>query len=161
MKTYTNTIATGAWRRLGCLMAGLLLVLAVVPSAGAGERWETLQAIHWVENPHNSPRPGPCGELGAYQFRESTWRMHTQVPFRQAIERTHSDAVAVRHYEWIRRGLVRAGLPVTPYNVALAWNGGLAATVRGRVSAATRNYAERVSNLAAQLGETRVAQDGR
>lgn len=159
MNTYTNTIATGARRRTGCFLAVLLVGLFALPSVQAGERWETLQAIHWVENPHNSARPGPCGELGAYQFRESTWRMHTQVPFRQAIDRKHADAVAVRHYEWIKRGLVRAGLPVTPYHVALAWNGGLTATVRGRVSAATRNYAERVSNLATQLGETRVAQE--
>lgn len=159
MNTNTNTVSTGARRRLGCFLAVLLVGFFALPSTHAGERWETLQAIHWVENPHNSTRPGPCGELGAYQFRESTWRMHTQVPFRQAIDRTHADAVAVRHYEWIKRGLVRAGLPVTPYHVALAWNGGLTATVRGRVSAVTRNYAERVSNLATQLGETRVAQE--
>lgn len=161
VNTYTNTNATGIYRRIGCLLAALLVGFLAIPSAGASERWETLQAIHWVENPHNSPKPGPCGELGAYQFRESTWRMHTQVPFRQAVDRQHADAVAIRHYEWIKRGLVRAGLPVTPYHVALAWNGGLTATVRGRISAATRNYAERVSNLATQLGETRVAQDRR
>lgn len=161
MNTYTTTTATGFYRRFGCFLAVLLVGFLAVPSAGASERWETLQAIHWVENPHNSPKPGPCGELGAYQFREGTWRMHTQVPFRQAIDRQHADAVAIRHYEWIKRGLVRAGLPVTSYHVALAWNGGLTATVRGRVSAATRNYAERVSNLATQLGEKRVAQDRR
>lgn len=163
MNTNTNTIAARAGRRIGCFLFVLLSALALMPALRASERcerWETLQAIHWVENPNNSPRPGPCGELGAYQFREGTWRMHTQVPFRHAVDRQHSDAVAVRHYDWIKRGLVRAGLPVTPYTVALAWNGGLAAAVRGRVSPATRNYAERVSNLAAQLGEARVARDG-
>ncbi len=159
MNTFTNTVATGVRRRIGCFLAVLLVGFIALPSVRAGERWETLQAIHWVENPHNSAKPGPCGELGAYQFRESTWRMHTRVPFRHAIDRTHADAVAVRHYEWIKRGLVRAGFPVTPYHVALAWNGGLTATLRGRVSAATRNYAERVSNLAVQLSETRVVQD--
>lgn len=161
MNTYTNTAATGCYRRAGCFLAVVLVGFFAIPPAVACERWETLQAIHWVENPHNSTKPGPCGELGAYQFREGTWRMHTQVPFRQAIDRTHADAVAIRHYEWIKRGLVRAGLPVTPYHIALAWNGGLAATVRGRISASTRNYAERVSNLAAQAGETRLVQDRR
>ncbi len=161
MNTYTHTTATGYYRRLGCFLAVFLVGFIAIPSAVACERWETLQAIHWVENPHDSLKPGPCGELGAYQFREGTWRMHTQVPFRQAIDRKHADAVAIRHYEWIKRGLVRAGLPVTPYHVALAWNGGLSATLRGRVSAATRNYAERVNNLATQLGEKRLVQDRR
>ncbi|MBK8857526.1 MAG: hypothetical protein IPN11_07505 [Opitutaceae bacterium] len=160
MNTYTNTTTSTRQRKGGLLLLSVLCLCLGLNSLSAGERWETLQAIHWVENPHNSPKAGPCGELGAYQFREKTWRMHTQVPFKQAINRTHSDEVAVRHYEWIKRGLVRAGLPVTPYNVALAWNGGLAATVRGRVPAATRNYAERVNNLALQLGQTRMVQDG-
>lgn len=139
--------------------AALLVLLSLTHRASATERWETLQAIHWVENPRNSSRPGPCGELGAYQFRETTWRMHSQVPFSRAIERAHSDAVAVKHYEWIKRGLGRAGMEVTPYNIALAWNGGLAATVRGRVPPAARDYAERVSNIAKQLGQTRLAQN--
>jgi len=159
--TNTNTVATGARRRIGCFLGTILVALVLISSAHASERWETLQAIYWVENPHNLTRPGPCGELGAYQFRERTWRMHTQVPFRQAVDRRQSDAVAVRHYEWICRGLTRAGMPVNPYNVALAWNGGLTATVRGRVSAATRDYAERVNNLALHLAETRVARGER
>jgi hypothetical protein len=52
-------------------------------------------------------------------------------------------------------------MPVSPYHVALAWNGGLAATVRGHVPAAAHNYAERVNNLAVQLGQARLAQGGR
>jgi len=61
--------------------------------------------------------------------------------------------------EGSRPGLFRAGLPVTPDNIALAWNGGLSATIRGRVPAATRNYAERVNNLAVQMSQARMAQD--
>ena len=159
VNTYTNT-TTSTWHRRGGLLLFSVLCLGLgLNSLPAAERWETLQAIHWVENPHNSPKAGPCGELGAYQFRENTWRMHTQVPFKQAVNRSQSDEVAVRHYEWIKRGLVRAGLPVTPYNIALAWNGGLSATIRGRVPAATRNYAERVNNLAVQMSQARMAQD--
>lgn len=70
----------------------------------ASDRWETLEAIHWVENPENSPAPGPFGELGAYQFRRSTWYTYTSVPFEYARERVHSDAVAIKHYEWLKRG---------------------------------------------------------
>lgn len=143
-------------------LLGAALLLALVScahQASATERWETLQAIHWVENPRNSPRPGLRGELGAYQFRENTWRMHTAVPFSRAIERTHSDAVAVKHYEWIKRGLTRAGLEPTPYTIALAWNGGLAAAVRGRSPRAAHEYAERVNNIATQLSRSRLAQN--
>lgn len=143
---------------------GLLLVGAAfafgffAPSTlQASQRWETLEAIHWIENPNDSVRPGPCGELGAYQFREATWRMHTTMPFARAIERSASDDVAILHYEWLKRGLVRHGLEVTTYNIALAWNGGLTATVRGSVRARTRDYAERVTNIAQELRTSQVA----
>lgn len=128
---------------------------AVLPVTAA-QRADILQAIHWVENPRNVTKPGPRGELGAYQFRESTWRMHTKLPFRYAAEKVHADPVAVRHYDWIARGLIRNGMKVTPYNVALAWNGGLSATVRRRAPATAHRYAERVQNLAGELHGRRV-----
>ena len=134
------------------LALGAALALGwLVNSAAASARWETLQAIHWVENPNDSPKPGRCGELGAYQFRAATWRMHTMRPFADAVTRAHSDEVAVRHYEWLRCGLERAGVAPTPYNIAMAWNAGLRAVVRGKVPNSTRYYAERVDNLAGEL----------
>lgn len=139
----------------------LLLAGAMIWGCGslqAGQRWETLEAIHWIENPSNSTKPGPHGELGAYQFRECTWRMHTAEPFACALRRADSDMVAVAHYEWIKRGLERAGLAVTTYNVALAWNGGLTATVTGHAPAASRDYAERVTNIADEI-RRRVASE--
>ena len=142
----------------GLLLVGAAFALAFsTPALRASERWETLEAIHWIENPHNSSRPGPYGELGAYQFRPTTWRMHTTVPFKQALDRTASDKVAVQHYEWIKEGLVRNGLEATPYNIALAWNGGLTATVNGSVPQAARDYAERVTNIAQSLHKTQLA----
>ena len=145
------------WRAL--LLAGAVLVLgSLLPATlGATERWETLEAIHWIENPLNTERPGRYGELGAYQFRAATWRMHTTVPFVQATDRRISDEVAIRHYEWLRAGLGRAGIEPTPYTIALAWNGGLSTVVRGRVRPATRDYAERVQNIAGHLRHSQVA----
>lgn len=145
--------------RRGLLLAGAVFAfgLLVPVTLRASERWETLEAIHWIENPNNSPRPGPYGELGAYQFREATWRMHTSVPFSRALVRSASDDVAIRHYEWLKQGLMRNGLEPTPYNIALAWNGGLTATVRGSVPAAARDYAERVTNIAQSLHKTQLA----
>ena len=126
---------------------GLALILMGLP-AFASERWATLEAIHCVENPRDLTRPGRYGELGAYQFRERTWRMHTGAAFALALDRRVSDAVAVKHYEFLKRELGRAGIAATPYSIALAWNGGLSAAVRGRTPAAARDYAERVANLA-------------
>lgn len=131
--------------RLLLLAAALVLEMAVPLHASL--RSEVLEAIHLVENPHDVRRPGRHGELGAYQFRRETWRMHSHAPFAQALDRDASDAVAVQHYEWICRGLQRAGLPVNAYNIALAWNGGLQAAVSRRSPMAARDYAERVDNI--------------
>jgi hypothetical protein len=125
------------------------MLLLSVAAARASIRWATLEAIHQLENPNNSPRPGPFGELGAYQFRASTWRMHTKMPFERALDRQVSDLVAVEHYEWLKRGLEEARIPVTPYNIALAWNGGLNAVIAGTSPRVAHDYAKRASNLAA------------
>jgi hypothetical protein len=57
--------------------------------------------------------------------------------------------IAVKHYEWLKRGLEAAGLPASPYNIALAWNGGLSAVISGRSPAIAHDYARRAVNLAA------------
>lgn len=145
--------------RVRSFLGVIALGFAVLPAkakASSG-RAETLEAIHAVENPYDSTRPGRHGELGPYQFRPSTWQMHTRLPFAQAIDRGASEAVAIRHYEWLKRGLIRAGIAPTPYNIALAWNGGLTATIRGRVSSASRHYAERVANLTQEFSASKLA----
>ncbi len=116
-------------------------------AADAWERAETLRAINWVENPTNHARRGSKGELGPYQFRSQTWRMHSRQPFERAVDRAHADEVAARHYEWIRRGLREAGIDPSPFNVALAWNSGLGSVLRGEVPTVSYRYAERVVNL--------------
>lgn len=124
---------------------------AAAAVAEGSNRWATLEAIHKLENPRNLTRPGPRGELGAYQFRSGTWRMHTSAPFLRALDRAESDVVAVKHYEWLKRGLEKAGVPASTYNIALAWNGGLSAAVRGRAPRAAHSYAQRAVNLAAEF----------
>lgn len=142
--------------------AALFAILFLALSSGhASVRWATLEAIHQLENPRNVKRPGPCGELGAYQFRASTWRMHTTTPFERALDRRISDLVATRHYEWLKRGLEQARLPASPYNIALAWNGGLKAAIAGRSPLAAREYAGRAANLADALGGGELLADAR
>lgn len=140
--------------RRGGFLLGLGLGLAgfiAAPKAHAEVRWETLEAIHWVENPTNSSRPGPFGELGAYQFRRETWHMHSHLPFSEALNRQRSDEVAVKHYEWLRARLTEGGVNPTTYNIAMAWNAGPTAVVQGTACRASRDYAARVNNLASDL----------
>ena len=144
--------------RHGLQLGILLMVLAVTAgTAAASERWRTLQAINWVENPRNSTKVGPRGELGPYQFRQATWRMYTNRPFALAVERQAADEVAVQHYEWIRRGLLSAGIEPTPYRIALVWNAGLDQVVNDRAPASAYTYAEQVANLAAVLKSQELA----
>jgi hypothetical protein len=128
------------------------VIASFASSAKAQSRWATLQAIHCLENPSNRRSPGPCGELGAYQFRATTWHQYSQQPFSSALNREASDDVAVRYYSWLKSQIERAGFPATSYNIALAWNGGMSA-VSGRASRSVRDYAERASNLAADFDQ--------
>ncbi len=137
-------------------LTGALVLANVGCELMAGQRWETLQAIHWVENPTNTSRPGPYGELGAYQFRLQTWRMHTHQPFSTALDRRCSDDVAVRHYEWLKLRLERAALAPTPYNIALAWNAGINSVLKDRAPNPSHDYASRVHNLAMELRDRQV-----
>lgn len=135
------------------LLKFLLLVniLGFTTVAGASDRWETLRAINWVENPTNQTQVGRFGELGPYQFRPGTWRMHSDRPFHQAIQRAVADEVAVKHYEWIKRTLERAGAEASVFNIAMAWNCGVEAVLTGRAPNVSYNYAQRVSNLVETL----------
>lgn len=134
-----------------------VVLVCIAGRLGAAERWETLQAIHLIENPHNSSQPGSHGELGAYQFRPATWRMHTRKPFQQALVRAHADEVALHHYDWICTQLQRQGLPVTTYNIAMVWNAGIGSVTSGQVPRASRQYAQRVLNIARDLQRSQIA----
>ena len=136
------------------LRTGLrLFVLSVVIESveASPERAATLEAIRLIENPRNLSRPGPGGELGPWQFKADTWRMHTTRPFTDALDREEALRVACRHYDWICRGLAKAKKPQDAYHVALAWNSGLYAVLKGQAPARAHRYAERAANLAETL----------
>jgi hypothetical protein len=136
----------------------VVALLSILPRSVASDRWETLKAINLVENPTNQTRMGSRGELGPYQFRSSTWRMHTQKPFNMAIDRATADEVAISHYEWIKRGLDNAGVDPNTHNIAMAWNCGLSAVIAGHVPAESYRYAEQVSNLVESFEQRAQAQ---
>jgi hypothetical protein len=135
----------------------LASALVFTTGAGADDRWETLRAINWVENPTNHTRVGKFGEMGPYQFRSGTWRMHTRRPFSQAIQREAADEVAVLHYEWIKDSLEKAGVDASPFNIAMAWNSGVNNVIRGRAPSVSYNYAQRVVNLVHTFKEQELA----
>lgn len=137
--------------RFFIIAAVLLAGIASASIAAAADRDSILEAIRLIENPREVTTPGPRGELGRYQFRESTWRMHTSRPFAHANIRAAADAVAVLHYEWIKGQLAKAGIEPTPYRIALAWNAGVSAAMSGRAPARAARYAERVINLEQSL----------
>ncbi len=138
------------------VVVGFALVLA--PVVHAWERVMVLEAIHQVENPNDTMRVGPRGELGPFQFRPVVWHTYTQKPFSLAADRTEAQTVAELHFEWIKRGLERNKLEVSPYYIGLVWNAGLHATLNGRASAQSQFYAQRVANLVEHAVKTSVAE---
>lgn len=65
-----------------------------------------------------------------------------------ANDRAAADEVAIKHYEWLKKRLIDAGIDATSYNIAMAWNCGITAVVNGRIPVQSYHYAERVTNLA-------------
>ena len=116
-----------------------------------------LYAIRQVESGdrYDGP-PGSMGELGAYQFRRQVWYQHTREPF-EAARTAYADTVAAEHYRWIESGLTSVGMNPTHWNIAAAWNSGLTAVRSGRIPRSTRDYANRVENLALDRAERRHA----
>jgi len=97
------------------------------------------------------PPRGKLGERGSYQFRRSTWRLHTSSSFDLAENREVANTIAKRHYAWIEAQLKANGLDPSPYNVALAWNAGVNAVIRGKAPDAAHDYASRVVNIASTI----------
>ncbi len=134
-------------------LALLLLVWVVAAMSAAADSQEDafLGATRLRESNNQDWMTGSFGERGSYQFRRSTWRLHTRASFDLAYNREVADAVAHRHYDWLLKMLGQSGVPATPYNIACAWNGGAGSVARGTVSRAAREYGECVSNLTAEF----------
>jgi hypothetical protein len=106
-----------------------------------------LAAVRAVESGDRTQLVGSDGELGAYQFKEITWRQHTSLPFRYATDRVAADRVAARHLRWLTQELRRYGFTVSVFHVELAWNLGFAGFLRGPRSWHAVDLAERAQQL--------------
>lgn len=136
-------------KRLALLL--LVWVVATINAAADSQEEAFLGATRLRESNNRDWMTGSFGERGSYQFRRSTWRLHTRASFDLAYNREVANAVAHRHYEWLVKTLEESGVPATPYNIACAWNGGAGSVARGTVSRAAREYGECVSNLTAEF----------
>lgn len=139
------------WGRTLAMVGAVVLAAGMTSEAAAAHdngRDAFLRAIAEVETGNNPRKIGRLGERGQYQFRLATWRQHTKRPFGEAHSPAVAYAVASRHYDWILQTLERNGRQPTPYMIAAAWNSGVSRVSSGRIPAASRDYAERVVNLA-------------
>lgn len=132
----------------------ILLIVGALCVTGRASTNAMLCGIRTVET-QDKPYPprGKLGERGSYQFRRSTWRLHTSSSFDLAENREVANTVAKRHYAWIEAQLKANGLDPSPYNVALAWNAGVNAVIRGKAPNVAHDYAARVVNIASTVSE--------
>ncbi len=130
----------------------LLIALGVATVSAMADSQEDafLSATRLRESKNQDWMTGRFGERGSYQFRHSTWRLHTRASFELAYNREVANSVAHRHYQWLVKRLKECGVPATPYNMACAWNAGAGNVARGNLSRAAREYGECVNNLTAE-----------
>lgn len=123
-----------------------LLLLACTAFAAPADGARYLAATVQVED--RGGRDGALGERGIYQFREITWRQHMPgVPFALARDPDAAHACALKHLAWLRQQLPRAGVEDNAYNLALCWNAGLDAVLRGKAPERAYHYAAKVERL--------------
>ena len=131
-----------------------LIIVGALCLTGRASTTAVLRGIRIVETQDQlHPPRGKLGERGPYQFRYSTWRMHTTSSFDLAENREVANTVAKRHYAWIEAQLLANGIEASFYNVALAWNAGVNAVIRGHTPAVAHSYADRVLNIASTVTE--------
>lgn len=107
-----------------------------------------LWALALVETPHGVPaRPGPAGETGRWQLTPAV-RHDRGAELRARGEAVTDEAIAREQLLWLARGLERRGVPVTPFNLAVAWNAGLNRYTSGKAPVRAYEFARRVENLA-------------
>jgi hypothetical protein len=129
------------------IRAAVILCLSLVSLSAAELPVESyLDATREIENWQG--RDGRHGERGAYGIRAACWAQHMgDMDFALARQERWGRECARRHVRWLQRELHAAGIDPSPYNVALAYNAGLARVLTGRIPASAYDYANRLTNL--------------
>jgi len=126
-------------------MIRLLALLAFAPAVNAQDFARLADCIRQVETKSHR-QIGPAGERSEYQLTRAVWHRYTDLDFRSASTsgaRAEAQRVAVAHLRHIWNAVENP----TIYRAALAWNAGIGATNRCRVTRAQADYARRVENL--------------
>jgi hypothetical protein len=101
----------------------------------------------------NQVRDGAHGERGPWQVTAAVWSMHMSgASFAEARQGDLARACAVKHVTMLCVQLRDSGCDDNAFNLALAWNAGLARVLRGRAPMSSYDHALRVWNL--YLGPT-------
>jgi hypothetical protein len=114
------------FRWMGVFVVCVLCFVVQVARADVDDS-RLLAAIAERENAQG--RIGRAGELGDYQLHPLT------IQDRGGWGNDHARS----HLRWLKAGLLRAGVDLLPFNLALAWNAGLTRVLQGR--ALERHYA--------------------
>lgn len=106
-----------------------------------------LWAIAQVETPAGVPlAPGPAGESGRWQLTRAV-RMDRAKDLKAVGAAVNDEALARAHLLWLEREFRKIGVKPSPFQLALAWNAGFGAALRGEVQPRHYDFAWRVSNL--------------
>ena len=137
-----------SFRKLSILAVITMTLLSVAAHSDPVDYRIMLRTISGIETPYNQPNKiGQAGERAEFQFTAEVWKHYSNVPFKSIGSRKNRQEVqrvALRHLLNIESTLEKRHVAVTPYNIAIAWNGGL---YRSEYLPRHRDYAQRASNL--------------
>jgi|LakMenEpi03Aug12_release.lakeMendotaPanAssembly.Ray.scaffolds.fasta_scaffold191638_3 hypothetical protein len=119
-----------------------MIALAVILGLVSPSEIDTVvQAIEMAENsPWNSPG-------GALQFKESTWKEETKLPYSYAQKPVIARKIARERLMKHAAALERLGIKPTAYLLGSAWNKGFTGALRLRKANQKCKYGERVHNI--------------
>ncbi len=128
-------------------VAVTLLLLVIPASAEPLDIERFLSALRMVET-GNHVRDGAHGERGPWQVTAAVWSMHMpETSFAEARQEGVARACAAKHVALLCSQLRESGCDDNAFNIALAWNAGLARTLAGRAPLSSYDHALRVWNL--------------
>ncbi|MBA4136735.1 MAG: hypothetical protein C0518_05405 [Opitutus sp.] len=128
------------------IRAAVIYALLVVSASAAVDSERLVDALREREGYRG--RPGALGEAGPYQIRAQTWAQHMPgVPFARAREEGPARACALKHVAWLRAQLAARGVEPSVFNLAAAWNAGLARYVSGRAPERAYRFAADVEAI--------------
>ena len=142
-----------------CLLAGHHPALAQIPTVI--DELRVLAAIAQAETgtinlARACTKVGAAGERSAWQFKRTTWRLYTTVPFERAsADPFLAHLVARLHLRYLRMCLESVNITPNVFNLAQAWNAGPGPVIKTRAPSSTYDYAKRVNALYDDLPKIR------